>query len=100
MAYGVDILIKSIEANLVCVEVKRSVAELQKLITIYERAVNAGPTRKTTAAFRKTILNTSSAPSTSQPIFWGRADAEVCFRMNMTIIHRTGAAGLAPTSEA
>ena len=67
-----DIMIRSITGELlVCVEVKRSVAELQKLITDLRHVANEEHTHKATVVFPKIIRSSNSAPCTNQSIFGG-----------------------------
>lgn len=82
-AYGVDILIKSTKGEiLVCVEVKRSVAELQKLITDLRMCCKRGAHPKDDCGFPQNHPKYEFCAFYKPIYFLGVApDAEVCFRM-------------------
>jgi hypothetical protein len=84
LAYGVDILIKSApDKILVCVEVKRSVAELQKLIPDLRACCRRGVHAENDCGFPQNHPKYEFCALYKPTYFWAVApDADVCFRMN------------------
>jgi len=83
LAYGVDILLKSPAGQiLVAVEVKRSVAELQKLITDLSACCKRGAHAKDDCGFPQNHPKYDFCAFYKPTYFWAVApDADVCFRM-------------------
>ncbi|HEX7516734.1 MAG TPA: hypothetical protein VF345_05550 [Chthoniobacterales bacterium] len=83
MSYGIDILVKSPTGEiLACVEVKRSVAELQKLITDLRACCKRGAHAKDDCGFPQNHPNYEFCAFYKPTYFWAVApDADVCFRM-------------------
>lgn len=82
-SYGIDILVKSPTGQiLACVEVKRSVAELQKLITDLRACCKRGAHAKDDCGFPQNHPNYEFCAFYKPIYFWAVApDADVCFRM-------------------
>ena len=83
-ADGVDILVKSPTGRiLVCAEVKRSIAELQKLVADFQACCKRGPHASTDCAFEQNHPNYEFCASYQPIYFWAVApEADVCFRMS------------------
>lgn len=83
MSYGIDILVKSPKGQiLACVEVKRSVAELQKLITDLRACCQRGAHAKDDCGFPQNHPKYEFCAFYKPAYFWAVApDADVCFRM-------------------
>lgn len=83
MSYGIDILVKSPTGQiLACVEVKRSVAELQKLITDLRACCQRGAHAKDDCGFPQNHPKYEFCAFYKPAYFWAVApDADVCFRM-------------------
>jgi hypothetical protein len=83
MSYGIDILVKSPRGQiLACVEVKRSVAELQKLITDLRACCQRGAHAKDDCGFPQNHPKYEFCAFYKPAYFWAVApDADVCFRM-------------------
>jgi hypothetical protein len=83
MSYGIDILVKSPMGHiLACVEVKRSVAELQKLITDLRACCKRGAHAKDDCGFPQNHPKYEFCAFYKPTYFWAVApDADVCFRM-------------------
>jgi hypothetical protein len=83
MSYGIDILVKSPTGQiLACVEVKRSVAELQKLITDLRACCQRGAHAKDDCGFPQNHPKYEFCGFYKPTYFWAVApDADVCFRM-------------------
>lgn len=83
IAYGIDILVRSPGGQiLACVEVKRSVAELQKLITDLRACCTRGPHAKDECGFPQNHPNYEFCAFYKPAYFWAVApEADVCFRM-------------------
>ena len=83
MSYGIDILIQSPTGQiLACVEVKRSVPELQKLITDLRACCKRGAHAKDDCGFPQNHPKYEFCASYKPAYFWAVApDADVCFRM-------------------
>jgi hypothetical protein len=83
MSYGIDILVKSPTGKiLACVEVKRSVAELQKLITDLRACCTRGVHAKDDCGFPQNHPKYEFCAFYKPTYFWAVApDADVCFRM-------------------
>jgi hypothetical protein len=83
LAYGVDILVKSPAGQiLAAVEVKRSVAELQKLITDLSACCKRGAHAKDDCGFPQNHPKYDFCAFYKPTYFWAVApDADVCFRM-------------------
>jgi hypothetical protein len=83
MSYGIDILVKSPTGQiLACVEVKRSVAELQKLITDLRTCCKRGEHAKDDCGFPQNHPKYEFCAFYKPIYFWAVApDADVCFRM-------------------
>ena len=83
-ADGVDILVKSPTGRiLVCVEVKRSIAELQKLAADFQACCKRGPHASTDCAFEQNHPSYEFCASCKPIYFWAVApEANVCFRMS------------------
>ena len=83
LAYGVDILVKSPAGQiLVAVEVKRSVAELQKLIMDLSACCMRGAHAKDDCGFPQNHPKYDFCAFYKPTYFWAVApDADVCFRM-------------------
>ena len=83
LAYGVDILVKSPAGQiLVAVEVKRSVAELQKLIMDLSACCKRGAHAKDDCGFPQNHPKYDFCAFYKPTYFWAVApDADVCFRM-------------------
>ena len=82
-SYGIDILVRSpTEQILACVEVKRSVAELQKLITDLRACCKRGAHAEKDCGFPQNHPKYEFCAFHKPAYFWAVApDAEVCFRM-------------------
>ena len=83
ISYGIDILIKSPTGQiLVAVEVKRSAAELQKLITDLQACCKRGAHLKDDCGFPQNHPKYEFCASFKPAYFWAVApDADVCLRM-------------------
>jgi hypothetical protein len=82
ISYGIDILIKSAGQTLVAVEVKRSAAELQKLITDLNACCKRGAHLKDDCGFPQNHPKYEFCASHKPPYFWAVApDADVCLKM-------------------
>jgi hypothetical protein len=83
MSYGIDILVKSPTGQIfACVEVKRSVAELQKLITDLRACCQRGAHAKDDCGFPQNHPKYEFCAIYKPTYFWAVApDADVCFRM-------------------
>lgn len=83
LAYGVDILVKSIGGKiLACVEVKRSGAELQKLISDLRACCKRGAHARDDCGFPQNHPKYEFCAFYKPTYFWAVApDAEVCFSM-------------------
>lgn len=83
LAYGVDILVKTTpEKILICVEVKRNAAELQKLVTDLRTCCKRGPHAKDDCGFPQNHPKYEFCAFYQPAYFWAVApDADVCFRM-------------------
>jgi hypothetical protein len=83
MPYGIDILVKSPTGQiLACVKVKRSVAELQKLIIDLRACCTRGTHAKDDCGFPQNHPNYEFCASYKPVYFWAVApEADVCFRM-------------------
>ena len=83
MSYGIDILVKSPAGQiLAAVEVKRSVAELQKLVTDLSACCKRGAHAKDDCGFPQNHPKYDFCASYKPMYFWAVApDADVCFRM-------------------
>jgi hypothetical protein len=83
LAYGVDILVKSTTGEiLVCVEVKRSAAELQKLITDLRTCGKRGAHAQDDCGFPQNHPKYEFCAFYKPTYFWAVApDADVCLRM-------------------
>jgi hypothetical protein len=81
--HRVDLLVRSSQGEiLVCVEVKRSVAELQKLITDLRACCKRGPHRQDDCGFPQNHPIYEFCAFAKPPYFWAVApDADVCLRM-------------------
>ena len=82
-ANGADILVKSITGELlVCVEVKRSVAELQKLVTDLRACCNRGAHPPDQCGFPQNHPKFEFCALYKPTYFWGVApEADICLRM-------------------
>lgn len=82
-SYGIDILVTSRTGHiLACVEVKRSVAELHKLLADLRACCMRGPHAKDECGFPQNHPNYEFCASSKPPYFWAVApDADVCFRL-------------------
>jgi hypothetical protein len=87
MPYGIDILVKSPMGQvLACVEVKRSVAELRKLIMDLRACCTRGTHAKDDCGFPQNHPNYEFCASYKPAYFWAVApDADVCFRMRYDV---------------
>jgi hypothetical protein len=83
MSYGIDIMVKSpLGQILVAVEVKRSAAELQKLITDLKACCKRGAHLKDDCGFPQNHPKYEFCASSKPAYFWAVApDADVCLRM-------------------
>lgn len=83
VSYGIDILVKAPTGQiLACVEIKRSVAELQKLITDLGACCKRGAHAKDDCGFPQNHPKYEFSAFYKPIFFWAVApDAEVCFRM-------------------
>lgn len=83
LSYGVDILVKSPAGQLLAaVEVKRSAAELQKLITDFRACCKRGAHAKDDCGFPQNHPKYDFCAFYKPTYFWAVApDADVCFRM-------------------
>jgi hypothetical protein len=83
MSYGIDILVKSPDGRiLVAVEVKRSVAELQKLVTDLSACCKRGAHAKDDCGFPQNHPKYDFCAAYKPMYFWAVAPgADVCFRM-------------------
>lgn len=83
ISYGIDILVQSPTGQiLVCVEVKRSVAELQKLITDLRTCCKRGAHARDDCGFPQNHPKYEFCASHKPTYFWAVApDADVCFKM-------------------
>ena len=84
MAYGVDILVKSATGKLlVCVEVKRSSAELQKLMRDFRQCCKRGEHAKAECGFPQNHPKYEFCAFYKPAYFWAVAPYEdICFRMS------------------
>lgn len=84
MSYGIDILVKSPAGQiLVAVEVKRSAAELQKLITDLRACCKRGAHLKDDCGFPQNHPKYEFCACYKPAYFWAVApDTDVCLRMN------------------
>lgn len=82
-SYGIDVLVRSRTGDvLACVEVKRSVAELHKLLADLRACCMRGPHAKDECGFPQNHPNYEFCVSVKPAYFWAVApDADVCFRM-------------------
>jgi len=82
-AYGVDLLVKvTPEKLLICVEVKRSLAELHKLVTDLRACCKRGAHAKDDCGFPQNHPKYEFCAFYQPAYFWAVApDADVCFRM-------------------
>jgi len=82
--YGIDILVRSTTGQiLICVEVKRSAAELQKLSADLRACCFRGPHGRDQCGFPQNHPNYEFCASFKPVYFWAVApDADVCFKMN------------------
>jgi hypothetical protein len=82
-SYGIDILVKSPAGEiLVAVEIKRSAAELQKLITDLNACCKRGAHLKDDCGFPQNHPKYEFCASSKPPYFWAVApDADVCLGM-------------------
>lgn len=102
LAYGVDLLVRSNRGEiLICVEVKRSIAELQKLITDFRACCNRGAHSQDDCGFPQNHPKYEFC-ALAQPIyFWGVApDANICLKMKYdgSSIELEGLVSLPPRS--
>ena len=83
LSYGMDILVRSrTDQILACVEVKRSMAELQKLIADLRACCARGPHVKDECGFPQNHPIYEFCAFYKPVYFWAVApDADVCFRM-------------------
>ena len=83
MSYGIDIVIKSPAGDiLIAVEVKRSVAELQKLVADLAACCRRGVHAKDDCGFPQNHPKYEFCAFYKPAYFWAVApDADVCFRM-------------------
>lgn len=83
MAYGIDILVKSPAGQILfCVEVKRSAAELQKLITDLRACCKRGAHAQDDCGFPQNHPKYEFCAFYKPTYFWAVApDADVCLRM-------------------
>jgi hypothetical protein len=83
LAYGVDILVKSAaERVLICVEVKRSTADLQKLINGFRECCKRGDHAKAECAFGKNHAKYHFCAVYRPAYFWTVApDKDICFKL-------------------
>lgn len=83
MSYGIDILVKSPTGQiLACVEVKRSVAELEKLIRDLRTCCKRGAHAKDDCGFPQNHPKYEFCAFYKPTYFWAVApDADVCFKM-------------------
>jgi hypothetical protein len=81
--YGIDLLIKSRDGRiLTSVEIKRSLAELQKLALDLRACCARGPHARIDCGFPQNHPTYEFCASYKPAYFWGVApDADVCFRM-------------------
>jgi hypothetical protein len=84
MSYGMDILIKSPTGQiLVCVRIRRSVAELQKLMTDLRACCKRGTHAKDDCGFPQNHPSYEFCVFYKPIYFWAVApDTDVCLRMN------------------
>lgn len=82
--YGIDILVRSPSGRLLAgVEIKRTVAELQKLVTDLRACCNRGPHDKDQCGFPQNHPNYEFCASYRPTYLWAVApDADVCFRIH------------------
>ena len=83
LSYGMDILVRSRTGQiLACVEVKRSMAELQKLIADLRACCTRGPHAKDECGFPQNHPIYEFCAFYKPVYFWAVApEADVCFRM-------------------
>lgn len=83
ISYGIDVLVKSATGQiLVCVEVKRSVAELQKLITDFRACCKRGAHAENDCGFPQNHPKYEFCTFYKPTYFWAVApDTDVCFGM-------------------
>jgi hypothetical protein len=84
LSFGIDILVKSPAGRILAgVEVKRSAAELQKLITDLKACCKRGPHAKDDCGFPQNHPKYEFCASYKPRYFWAVApDADVCLRMS------------------
>src|SRR5947207_2897201 len=87
MPYGIDILVRSPGGQLLaCVEVKRNLAELRKLIMDLQACCRRGAHAKEDCGFPQNHPNYEFCASYKPAYFWAVApDADVCFRMRYDV---------------
>jgi hypothetical protein len=87
MPYGIDILVKSPTGQiLACVEVKRSVAELRKLIIDLRACCTRGTHAKDDCGFPQNHPNYEFCAFYKPAYFWAVApEADACFRMRYDV---------------
>ncbi len=101
-AGGVDILVKSPTGRiLVCAEVKRSIAELQKLVADFQACCKRGPHASTDCAFEQNHPSYEFCASYQPIYFWAVApEADVCFKMTYNEkLHRGRGAGFTSAAQ-
>ncbi|MEY2562783.1 MAG: hypothetical protein QOH88_976 [Verrucomicrobiota bacterium] len=82
--HGIDLLVRSRpDEILICVEVKRSAAELQKLMTDMGACCKRGPHARDECGFPQNHAKYEFCALNQPAYFWAVApDADVCLRMN------------------
>ncbi len=82
--HGIDLLVRSLpETILICVEVKRSAAELRKLITDLGACCKRGPHARDDCGFPQNHPKYEFCALNQPTYFWAVApDTDVCLRMN------------------
>jgi|ERR1044071_2491896 hypothetical protein len=87
MPYGMDILVRSPGGQvLVCVEVKRNLAELRKLILDFRACCTRGTHAKEDCGFPQNHPNYEFCALSKPAYFWAVApDADVCFRITYDV---------------
>lgn len=83
MSYGIDIVVKSPTGHLlICVEIKRSTAELQKLVTDLRACCKRGPHAKDDCGFPQNHPKYEFCAVYKPDYFWAVApDSNACFEM-------------------
>jgi hypothetical protein len=83
-SYGIDIVVQSPDGRiLACIEIKRSIPELQKLVTDLQTCCQRGPHAKDDCGFPQNHPKYEFCASFKPRYFWAVSpEADVCLRMS------------------